>query len=448
MLRDKIEMMLSAWDSSTPSLNYKAELFCINEGDLLKFIVDALAATLGKDSKSFQFAIQRIPPINVLRKIVDKQSKIYNEPPSRMIVNGSSGDTELMEYYIKALKMNSQLDVANEFYNLTKIAFAMPQFDPIKSKHSLKILLPHQFLPFGSDPQDRMRLTELMTYQGTIENKKHFYAYSEEEFIHFDDTGRQYPTLTGGENIYGAIPGAYVRKSRNLLYPKDDTDMKAMTVLIPTMLADLNLASMFSCFSIMYGIDVADEDRKYAPNAFWHLNSRDDTDAKPQIGTIKPEADIEQTLRLITSEFAMWLDSKGIKPGTIGDMNTENIASGISKMVDEMDTFEDRQKQATVFSEWESQDLWPLIMHKMHPVWVAQGMNTNQMFTPTAEVVVEFPEQKPLKSRSDRVAELSTEVQSGFMSRREAVRRLNPKMDDDQLDEMMEEIDEPAEVTE
>src|SRR5512137_1108631 len=117
MLRDKIEMMLSAWDSSTPSLNYKAELFCINEGDLLKFIVDALAQTLGKDSKSFQFAIQRIPPINVLRKIVDKQSKIYNEAPARMVVNGSSGDTELMEYYIKELKINSQLDVANEFYN-------------------------------------------------------------------------------------------------------------------------------------------------------------------------------------------------------------------------------------------------------------------------------------------------------------------------------------------
>jgi hypothetical protein len=446
MLADKIDAMLKAWDSATPSLQYKEDLFCINEGSLYDFIVKELARTLGAESKSFQYAVQRIPPINVLRKIISKLTQIYSNPPSRLIVDGNESDQQMLDYYVQTMSLNSYMDVTNEFYNLTKVGFAMPYFDALANKHFIKVLLPHQFLPFANDPNNRSKMTELMTYQGTFDEKKHFYAYSDYEFIHFDEDGKQYPTLTEGVNIYGAIPGAYVRRSRNLFYPKDDTDMKTMTVLIPTMLADLNLASMFSCFSIMYGIDITDEDRKFSPLAFWHLRSPEDSNKKPEIGTIKPEADIDQTINLIVSEFSMWLNSKGIKPGSIGQINVDSVASGISKIIDEMETFEDRKKQAEVFSQWEANDLWPLIMHKMHPVWIAQGMQTNKMFTPTAKVAVEFPEQRPMKSRAELVAEYSAEVSAGFLSRQMAIKALNPNMSDEEIAAMVTEINEPATV--
>lgn len=447
MLSDKIDSMLKAWDSATPSLSYKADLFCIHEGELFSYIVKDLAETLGADSKSFKFAVQRIPPINVLKKIISKLSQIYNIPPARSIIDGTTSDQDLLQYYIKEMRFDSQMDVANEFYNLTKVCFIMPVFNPEYNCVNLKILLPHQFLPFGNDPNDRTRMTELMTYQGTVDNRKMFYAYSDLEFIHFDQDGKQYPTESGGVNIFGTIPGVYVRKSRTLLYPKDDTDMKPMTILIPTMLADLNLASMFSCFSIMYGIDIADEDRKYAPNAFWNLKSDADTDKKPMIGTIKPEADIDSTINLIVSEFTMWLNAKGIKPGSVGDINVDNVSSGISKIIDEMDTFEDRQKQTMVFGHAEMSEIWPLIMHKLHPVWVAQGLQTNKLFTPAAEVMVEFPQQEALKSRAVRVQELSAEVQAGFLSRESAIEKLNPGMSEEDIATMIGQIEGSATVT-
>lgn len=448
MLQSKIDIMIKAWNSNRVSLEYKEDLFCIHEGELEQYIISALARTLGKDSKSFEFAAQRIPPINVLKKIISKLSQIYNAAPTRSVVEGSASDQDQLQYYIRAFNLDSQMDVANEFYNLTKICFVMPFYNPETKRLNMRVLLPHQFMPFGTDVNDRTRITELMTYQRcNAHNRKMFYAYSDTELISFDEDGNIYPTESNGVNIFGAIPGVYVRKSRNLLYPKDDTDMKAMTVLIPTMLADLNLASMFSCFSIMYGIDIADEDRKYAPNSFWHLKSDSDSDKKPEIGTIKPEADIEQTINLIVSEFSMWLNSKGIKPGSIGDINVSNISSGISKIIDEMDTFEDREKQAMVFSQAEENELWPLIMHKMHPVWVAQGMETNKLFTPTAHVRVEFPQQEALKSRADRVAELKLEVDAGFMSRKTAIEKLNHGLPEDEIQEILDEINGEATVT-
>jgi len=448
MLQDKIDKMLKCWDSHYGSLEFKEDLFNIHEGSLEKYVVQELARTLGVESKSFAFATQRIPAINLLKKIVSKLSQIYNAPPTRSIVDGSTSDQDQLQFYIDAFSLDSQMDVANEFYNLTKICFVMPYYNSVSDKLSLRVLLPHQFLPFGDDVNERTKITELLTYQGkNAQNRKMFYAYSDEEFISFDEDGKLYPTESEGVNIFGAIPGVYIRKSRNLLYPKDDTDMKSMTILIPTMLADLNLASMFSCFSIMYMIDVAEEDRKYAPNAVWHLKSDNDSDKKPTIGTIKPEADIEKTISLIVTEFTMWLNSKGIKPGSIGTLTVDNAASGISKMIDEMDTMEDRQKQVLIFGKAEQADLWPLIMHKMHPVWVAQGMKTNKLFTPTAKVKVDFPQQEALKSRGERVADLKMEVDAGFMSRKTAIEKLNHGLPEEEIQKIIEEIDEESTVT-
>jgi len=446
MLKNKIDTMLKAWADNAESLDYKRDLFVINEGALRDFVVAALAETLGRDTKSFQFAVQRIPPINVMQKIISKLSQIYNKAPMRTIVDGSMSDQDLLAYYLRVMQFDAQMDVANEFYNLTKIAFVMPIYNPDTGRHGLRSWLPHQFLPFSSDISDRTRMTEVMLYQGTISGRKVFYAYSDDEVIKFDEDGREYPTESGGVNIFGKIPGVYFRKSRNLLYPKDDTDMKAMAVLVPTMLADLNLASMFSCFSILYGIDIADEERKYSPNAFWHFKSDPDNDKKPVIGSIKPEADIGETINLIVSELSLWLNSKGIKPGSIGSLTIDNAASGISKLVDEMDTFEDREKQAMVFAQGESAELWPLIMHYMHPVWVSQGMPTNKLFTPTASVSVQFPTQQALKSRSERVLELAAEVKEGFMSRRRAIETLNASLGQDEIDKLLAEINDEATV--
>src|SRR5690606_24336109 len=101
--------------------------------------------------------------------------------------------------------------------------------------------------------------------------------------------------------------------------------------------------------SVMYGIDVDDQGIRYAPNAFWTFKSKVGSDQKPQVGVLKPSADIAQSLSLIANELALWLQSKDITPGAFGEINGTNFSSGIAKIIDNMDTSENRKEQVTIF---------------------------------------------------------------------------------------------------
>jgi hypothetical protein len=442
--------MLKTWQEYTDSLKYKEDLFRINEGSLFDYVDAELKATFGADSKTYQYARARIPPINVLQKINDKLTQIYNNPPSREVI-GSDQDKELFDWYTDQFVIDDRMDLANENYNLTKVSLLMPAFDQFNDIVNLKVVPSHHFLPFGDNPIFPQLMTRLMTYQGEKVKRNGqkvtlFYAYTDYEFVAFTSDGeidQDVMAYLGNEgvNIYGQIPAVYLQKSRTMLYPLDDTDTKKMTILIPTLLSDLNVASMFSAFSVLYGIDVNEDGLKYAPNAFWSLKSDPSSDKKPEIGTIKNDADIQETLSLIATELGLWLNSKGIRPGAVGDLSAENFISGISKIIDEADAFEARKKQASTFKRVEERGLWPLVMHYMHPVWVRQGLGTNQLFTRESYVNVTFPAQEMLRDRGDRVADLKAEVDSGFTSQKRAVQRLNPDLSAEEIEQLMMEID-------
>ena len=181
-----------------------------------------------------------------------------------------------------------------------------------------------------------------------------------------------------------------------------------------------------------------------APNAIWQLRS-DIEGAKPEVGTIKPDVDISEVMQYIMDLFALWMNSKGIKAGSVGE--NDKALTGIAKMIDEMDATEDKKKQAEAFKDGESR-LWDLVMHYMHPYWVSTGeLNTNAQFTANAKVITTFHDIKPMFSRGQLVEELTNEVAAGFMSKRTAIKRLNPRLNDAEIDEMIKEIEADTRVS-
>jgi len=207
------------------------------------------------------------------------------------------------------------------------------------------------------------------------------------------------------------------------------------------MCSDLNLAAMFQCFSILWTIDLNDTNLKFAPNAVWALKSDPTSDKKPEIGSIKPQVDYDQVLGLIQSQLTIWLSTKGIRAGSVGTLTTDNFASGISKLIDEMDTYEARQKQTGIYLKAEA-ELWDLTLNYMHPYWADSGQIDNPArWTPTATVATKFAVQLPAQSRGVAVRDLRDEYAAGFISRRGALAKLNPEMSDAELDALMVEID-------
>jgi hypothetical protein len=445
-LADQVDVLFDHIVGQGKIISHNDDLFNIYEGELLKYVLADLQNQLS--AQSYDIAKSRVPPINVLQRLIDKLSKIYQQQPLRHVNTDIDTDSELLDYYERSMSTNAVMNCSNEFFNLFKNNLVQPFIH--NGRPRLRSLASNSFTVYSDSDVDPNRPTHVITFHTAKENGKSipvYYVYTATEFMIFDHNRKiRYDLMArfandDGINIAGAIPFIYVNKSKNLLIPKIDTDVKKMVVLLPVMLADLNFAVMMQAFSIMYGIDMDATGMKVSPNAFWMFKSDPTTDKTPQIGVLKPQVDIQPTMELIQAEMGLWLQTKGIKPGSVGQLTEQNFASGISKMIDEMDTSEERQKQVSIYQDVES-EMWNLITRHLHPMWRSQNL-VDQSLDFSSGVVVEtrFHEQLPMLNRGDIVRDLKAEIDAGFITRKQAIQRLNPRLTMADVENMMEDID-------
>lgn len=446
-LRQEAKTVAEVFHKICSKLDHNHVLFDIYEGNLLPYVVGDLKEQLSK--QAFENAKFRIPPINLLRRLIDKVAKLYNKPPIRKIEPETEQNKALLDMYVNAYNLNIMGVVANEFFNLFKSTSFEPYLDN-KAQPKLRVVPSDRAFAISLDPVDPMRMTHYVKVMGNkvINGKEKLclYVYTDSEFLVIDDSGEVLEDVmravsSDGTNPYGVIPFSYAVKSYNSLNPPIDTDTLTMTKLFPVLMADLNYAVMFQCFSIIYGIDIDEENLKLAPNMFWRFKKDPTSTGEPKVGVIKPEVDSDKVIQLIQAELSMWLQSRNIRPGSVGQITPENFSSGISKMVDEMDTVEERQKQVSFFKKLE-EDLWDITINHLHPEWIRiAGFPVTTQFVAGSKVTVEFPEQLPLVDRAQLLEALTKELQQGLTTKKIALKKLNPEMSEDEIDELLQEIE-------
>lgn len=466
--KGKIPFFLKQIDCNVARLDCNAELLDIFQGNLLHYVKKALRKQL-KAEQSYSAAESRIPPINVLRRLIDKQSKIYAHPPLRTVSEDSDSDAqEALDWYAKEMNVDQKMNTANEYFNLFKNALIEPYLGA-NARPCLRIIASNKFVPFAYDHLGECEFPdgfiiplghgskELDVGGGKIEicPTKIFKAVDKDDFTYFnsegDDLTVQYlPDNKDGVNELGRLPYVYINREPNSIQPTQDSDTYAMTVLIPLLLTDINFAHMFQAFAIIYGINVNFQDLSYSPNAFWSFKTEPGSTEKPEVNVLKPQADIESGLRLVMTQFAFWLQSKGIKPGDVGTIDGASAAqNGISKIMDEMDTSDDRKSQVPFFKEAEERQLWDLILNpradqkqkSLHEIWSRDPLFGFK--TPIASEVkvdVRFAEQIPLVRRKEVVDEVVLELQNRLTTRENAIQRLNPLLTEAQIVELEAEI--------
>lgn len=445
-LRENVAGLVELVKSKSNYLSHNEVLFNIYEGDLLTYICADLKKQLSE--RAYTQMVCRVAPINILIKIIDKLSKIYQQSPVRSVEDGTDQDAELLSWYEKEMEINAKMNIANEFFNLFKNCLIQPYIH--NGCPRLRAIPSDRFVVISTDPVDPLNPTGIVLVHSVEKDAFGspvviYHAYTDSEFLIFNSKEEiLYSKMEAlgnaeGVNPIGRLPFIYVNKSSNLLMPVQDSDTLKMTKLIPILISDLNYAVMYQSFSITYGINIDAADMEKNPDAFWFLK-QDDPELKPEIGIIKPQVDITEVLGLVQSELALWLNSKGIKPGSIGQLQGDNFSSGVSKMIDEMDTTESKKEQVTYFQAAEKR-LWDLLLNYLHPYWVKQGLIENKViFTPTASVQTDFLEQKTIGTRKDLVDEVKEEFEAGFLTKKDAIKRLNPEMTEEQIEEYIAEI--------
>lgn len=422
-------------------LHYKTIDFL--EGNLEPYLIKALQRQLSP--RVFQYARERLVPINIMPRYIGKLSNIYQSGVIREVENGTDQDQDLLSWYETQTEANHTLHVANKMFNACGSTLIHPYADPLHGP-KFRVIPNDRFIVYSDDKINPTKPTMVILIAGKDQDGKEIYwVYTKDEFrVVKSDESIDWAAMMvmgqDGSNSLGVLPFIYVNKSALRLCPVPDSDTIAMTEYVPIALSDLNLAAMFAAFSITHITNGSVENLTYAPNALWFLKS-DDPEKDVQIGTLKPEVDYQEVLNLIQSEISLWLGSKGIKAAAIGNLTQDNYASGISKIIDEADTYDIRQEQTIFFSKAE-RELWDLVLHSMHPGWSSAGLVENRhQFSFGATTSTKFAIMPVGTMRQQLIQEQRDEYTAGFTTKSRAIAALNPQLNMAQVQELLAEIE-------
>jgi len=446
------EEILAHIEAHQSEIGFNETIFEILEGDLLTHVARSLKEQLSEDS--YASAMERVAPINLFKKINGKISTLYIDDPTRKTELAT--DQELIDDYVSESSLNTYMEDLNKAVNAYKWSvLEIYEDDGLKNR----VMPSHQFLPYGNDTKNPLKVTAIIKFMGEMkkvpENRvrektvQKYWVYTADEFMSIDSDGdlvNEDMTENGGINEYGVLPFIFVSKSRYLLVPKPDKDDLKMSILFPVLLTDLNFAAKFLAHSIFYGIDIDSDNLKLSPDAVWIFKS-DEDGKKPEIGTIKPEVSIQDVLMLAKEQVSSWLDTKNVKAGSMGKVDGQNAASGIAKIIDEADTTRERKAQEKFFKKVEL-EYWRVKATMHNKLVEAKRIKNVKVFSDPSNltVAITHAEQKPIQSRYEKIKELKEETESGFKSKRTAIKELNPEMTEDEILEEMQSIDDERTV--
>lgn len=431
MLKDKRKEIIKHVKDHHAFIRHNYQVLDIYEGNLLEYVQKAMQSSL---SPQYYHAIKdRILPVNILQRFIDKVSTAYQKPPVRESDAGDWADE-----WAKALNLNVSGMLADAYANMHK-GFAWEPYVDKDGKPALRELSFDRFLVMSEsevNPEEETIFIKFMGMKSDDPDSLLLHVYTNEEFDAFYLSGAEaseYLAENQGINIVGTIPFVYGKRQKNTLIPKQDTDILAFSKAIPIMLSDAAGAQMFQCFSVLWAIDVELKDLKLSPNAIWDIKSDRSSDKNPQIGVVKPEADTDKVVQFVVNMFVLWLETKGIRVGSIGNIESGNVASGIAKIVDEMDVNAIRGKSQKWFKR-DEEELFNRVLPKLSRYWIESGMVDSSLIPALVDepnVVVTFQEPEPMMSRTELLTNIERELNIGTMTLEQAIKKLHPELDAD-----------------
>lgn len=434
MLKDKRQKIIKYVKDHKKFLEHNYKVLDIYEGNLRKYVEESMQQSL---SAAYFNAIQdRILPINVLQRFTDKVSNTYSKPPMR---TAEGQGQAFVDHYAKTLDIDVSGGVANTYATLHK-GFAWEPYIDKNGKPQLRELAFDKFLVMSDSeesPDEETVFIKLMGKKTADEDSLLLFVYTDEEFDAFylnGATAPEYLEDNQGLNPVGTIPYVYGKRQKNKLIPTLDTDILAISKAVPIMLSDAAGAQMFQCFSILWAIDVDLTKLKLSPNAIWDIKSDRSSDKNPQVGSLKPEASTADVVSFVINCFVLWLETKGVRVGSIGSIDGANAASGIAKIIDEMDVNEIKKKSQAWFKR-DEEELFNRVLPAMNRYWLSIGVDSRYL-APQVDspgVVVAFEEPTPMLTRQEEIANIKAELDLGTMTREQAIKKLHPKLDETEV---------------
>lgn len=420
--------------------------------------------------RALKISCERIPPINIFKLVNGRLSKIYNDAPLRKASNGKeSSDQKTIIRYEQKGRVNSSLNTSNFITNAQRRSALEPYLH--KGKPRVRVIPAQHFLPYTEDVIDPLNMEVFIKFVGTVSKTKTlegsdpfevqvpiYHLYTDKEFMILDGDGQiqtnmmidlklKVDSMGVAANPLGYIPFVYINTSNFKLLPATNIDDIEFSLLILTLLTDLNYAVKYQAHSMIYTINIDTQSIDMNPDAILDLKSDGDEGEKSEVGSIKPEIDIAGTLNLIASTLKLYLESKGLKSDINSSIRSDKAESGIQETIQNATLIEQRKDQILLYEDVE-EELWGQLSDR-HNRWRTAGKLNKSFkdisFSKDFDLEVIFPEQKPVVSRKEQGIMLDTEITAGLTSQERAVKELHPELTPTEVKAEIEKIDKDQE---
>lgn len=427
----------------------ETDRFLFYNGQIQEIIKKAISKEFAKE-ETIKELCSRIIPINIVKKIIDKLAAVYIEPPMRVAGNDDSLDQELLDILADSMKMNVRMKDANKLFKLDKKVL-MELYLDYDGFPQARVLPAHTYRVFSHSlisPEMPDTIVKWLNPGENIKEKQKFIIWTDNEFRVVNGDGKTLQYIMDelnnpeGINPFETLPFVYMSDALNAVEPIYDDDLMKTSIAVNVLMSDLLFASKYKSWGMVYTIGEVG-DLPFNPNSVAHLNY-DVNGNKPEIGQISPDINFDGILKTIESMLSMLLSSRNLSVKTIANtISVDNIASGVSKAIDQSEVLEDRKKQHDSFMRFE-EELWDKLAFKMMPYWRSVGElneKVNYEFSPDFSVNIILKEPTVQLSESEKVDIVIKKLDAGLINQRMAMQELNPDLTDDEIEKILESLE-------
>lgn len=422
--------------------------YVMYNGQIKKYVEKAIRKEF-KLPETVDAMLHRIVPINIIEKIISKLAQIYKIPPVRASVFEDEKNAEAITFYSTLMMVNQKFKNANKYVELYKHS-ALEPFLNDKNVPSLRALPSYQYTPISTssiDPTNPNIFVKHIYFDpddADAKKKEHkHYIWTDEELHIVDGNGAYYKDSPQDyKNPYEVIPFTYINTSDDRVVPIPDDDLITMQIQICLLLTDLNLASKYKSWNLIYVVNAEQDNIPFNANSIVSLKSNN-PDIEAKVGTIEPSLDTDGLIKQVETLLAFLMSTKNLSTSGIKlTLDAGNPAPGISKMLDMAELVEDRDDQKSLWIIAEA-DFWDKFANHILPVWIKDFKIDEQFiesFTADFGVNVQFQELKPKISEKEVVEVEKLKLDAKLTTLERSLKKLYPDMNDKQIKDLLKEI--------
>lgn len=446
-----------------------------------EYLLEELVREFGTDS----IKEMRIAPINLLKKIVNKKSTLYKKPPVRAAANEK--DQALVDYYVNEFDLDVTMQKAQRYFHLFSnlVIYLVPKEDRIQIRvvppylYSVVtnqldqtfadaylfnsfteegLILPFDDVPSATGAQGYTREDGVRESGDRINSQedalnpenRNYIFWSDQQHMTLDASGSPMidPNKDHEEqflNPWGEMPIVNVAKDRDSeFWATQGKDMISLTMTIQKAWTDLLTYSKHQGYGIPVFIGEEEPTKlEFGVNRAIFLKQKPDGPT-PSFSFVSSNPPIGEQKDMIMELLGLLLSTNDMNPKEIGGTNSaRNFSSGFQAMIENADILEAREADKPVFRTVEKQ-LW----HKIRLIhnWMFDFGVLNEeaqalgKFSDELEVGVEYSDIKPLESESDRIGHVKELMSLGLLTKRQAIKKLQPSKSDEEIEQDIEQI--------